>query len=425
MASKEIPHIGKHANLAQERYSDKFGEDTAWNRTKSALTPSEIMRQAIQRQRIQSEDHLLALDEEIDVAWEGASKGTGAQKTACLRQLEDAHDKRDEIKSTLHPTAGMSPDSAPKAWKSVLSFLGEFQPGDTVSQVKRSGSSSTAITDHLTPSSDKSRNCNHPGLPLARLASNADVQSSSISKASHKFAPWPPRSRGSYSETSLPSKRTGEAGSFKNKRSTSEQISRKINHGRYGTVGRGPKSLAEIPRRKFTLEAFWKASTSMNGRAETQSVHPLSRKPSTAQERKVITKTRVVRSVSQNPGFRFSQRLARKQNRTTNPLKADEPLKNHTSKKRKRSSEPDLSGRLRPRLRDKTGIDKQGLSGDGKTASLSRARRTADERTDVAKLTVQIPADTDMATEHRGYSQWPGTCVYSRCMSIGLITPSR
>jgi len=176
MASKEIPHIGKRAKLAKKRYSDEFG-DATWSQTKSALTPAEIRRQAIQQQRRQSEHDLVVLDEEIDTAWEGVSKGTGSQKIACIRQLEDAYEKQDEIKSTLGSIAAMDPSSASKHRKAGSASSSKIKMEHNVSQTAHSVSNSLNATDQITRHSEEAKNRIASGLPPARVTSSLNFTS--------------------------------------------------------------------------------------------------------------------------------------------------------------------------------------------------------------------------------------------------------
>ncbi|KAH8771086.1 hypothetical protein F5883DRAFT_643033 [Diaporthe sp. PMI_573] len=307
MASKEIPHISKRAKLAKKRYSDEFG-DAAWSQTKSALTPAEIRRQAIQQQRRQSEHDLVVLDEEIDTAWEGVSKGTGSQKIACIRQLEDAYEKQDEIKSTLGSMAAMDPSSASKHRKAGSASSSKIKMEHNVSQTAHYVSNSLNATDQIARHSEEAKNRIASGLPPARATSSLN------------FTSHIPR-----------------------------------------------------PQRMFSMSnPFQKTSSSANGETRAESVHSLPR--------------------------------------------LSEALRNHPRKRSEISEESEgldegLSGLPRSRMRLNTGMKKYSLSNGSKTASQSEATQATVEETtaDMAKekLEVTIPADTDMATDLREYSQWP------------------
>ena len=106
-----------------------------------------------------------------------------------------------------------------------------------------------------------------------------------------------------------------------------------------------------------------------------------------------------------------------------------EALGNHPRKTSEISEESEgldegLSGLPRSRMRLNTGMKKYSLPNGSKTASQSEATQSTVEETgaDMAKekLEVTIHADTDMATDLREYSQWPGQYPASVFASLGL-----
>lgn len=114
--------------------------------------------------------------------------------------------------------------------------------------------------------------------------------------------------------------------------------------------------------------------------------------------------------------------------------RSEEPRKEYASKKRKRKKGPDLlekqlSGRPPSFSRHTTGVEKHELSSKNKPGSLFAANPDGHDDSErqvrKKKLIVNIPADTDMATDVRAYNQWPGMYECRSLVNHGLITLSR
>lgn len=119
---------------------------------------------------------------------------------------------------------------------------------------------------------------------------------------------------------------------------------------------------------------------------------------------------------------------------STDLQRSEESHKERASKKRKRYISPELlekqlSARPPSFSRYTTGAEKHNLSSKIKPGSLFDA--TSDGHDDSErgerkeKLIVNIPADSDMATDTRAYTQWPGMYKSRSLVKHGLITLSR
>lgn len=175
MANDEIQSIRQHATFARERHSDKFGNG-AWNETESAFAHAKNRHQRIQQLRRRREQDIAALDGQIDMAWEGVSKGSGTQKIARLRQLQDTYEKQDEIKSTLESIPFMDPGSASQHHMAGFHSSQRTRTEDKMSETARSVSH-LLNTTHQTTSSDKARNHFGSGLPVQRKAPSGNLKS--------------------------------------------------------------------------------------------------------------------------------------------------------------------------------------------------------------------------------------------------------
>lgn len=193
----------------------------------------------------------------------------------------------------------------------------------------------------------------------------------------------PLRARGSHSDNNFLSKRSKSFGDFKIKRGTRSAPGffgfHNILFARFRSKAGESKDAPQFLQRSFsTPRPAQNASASREG-----DTHSLPKKDS--------------RSINEYPGPRYSQRLFQLRNKASNRQKANEPLEHQASKKRK-------------------GVHRSGRLTSG------RLHSSTDHTTSTEKLTVKIPADTDMATDLRAYRQWPGRYKFEFPTKPDLIT---
>lgn len=98
----------------------------------------------------------------------------------------------------------------------------------------------------------------------------------------------------------------------------------------------------------------------------------------------------------------------------TSPQTIEEPLEKNFGKERAEPKKPERDKKDRSGLfhTSTTGNKKPGLPNESNTAAVSEPNsdgcQDAEKHVETEKLVVNIPADTDMATDVRAYSQWPG-----------------
>lgn len=404
-------HMAQHEDLARERYYNELGV-TAWEHTESAPASVGTRRETIEKQRRSRQGSLKALDEKIDRAWAGVVKGTGAQQIACLRQLEDAYEEQDQIRSAFRSTAAVDSDSASKDRKAALASSKTTRFEKAVSQNAGSAPSSQATKHRIIHHGDKlrRRSVTKPNIP--------------------RFIPTsmrngPMRVRTSQSDNTFLLKRRRHRGNLVQKiRARSEPIFRKKRLDHYENVAGGSgKSIHPWQLNTSALPGR-KSLPSTNRNARAQSVDPREGRVSWVQDEDSSVR-KSLKSRTHSPGPRSSERLLQLRKGATHSQISDKSLQNRVTKRRHSSNESDRTGktismRLRSSMRRNTRSKKPDLPNGSETASRSKTARATDNRTvsDVSKekLTITIPANTSMATSLRRYSQWP-----SKSGNIALV----
>lgn len=379
LAKDTIKRILIHTKLARKRYSGSFG-DGPWDATKKPSNATAKRRKVAcrrrrrrrqRRQRRRRDKAVIAVFKEIHKAAQEASRRTHAQSTVRFGRVERACRKEKGIAFKRQSSAMTNSKTIQNERGAVDPSLPQHPAGMQMLPTARSVSHLQTTTRHVALGNDRLQNRTQSGGADASTRLSPDFANGSSSQAWHKMGgdtpglsiDWgailsdthrPLQANDTYSDNSFAPRSRRDTYDFGHRRrKTSESSSRKIHLGHNGYVAEGSQDEAHIPRQDLS--------------------HP-------------ITSLHMVDEL-------------------VNEFVGKEEANSRKAERDKK----DISGLLHTSTTDNK---KRGLPSESKTVTISDpnsdGRGNTEERAQTEKLVVNIPADTDMATDVRAYSQWPG-----------------
>lgn len=445
-----IKRIAVHTKLARMRYSDFSGNRT-WGETKTSFAVAEKRIKIAQRRCRRRDKAFKAVVEEISKARSEASRDAKAQNIANSA-------RRKHVKTTtskLQYSAVMISEAIPNLRGAVSASLPKQPTGLQMLQTAESKPLLTTM-EHVAESDDKPQNRGHLGEPGADKGPISDSATASSSQTGDNLS-------------SLSLGPPGFADSAKSLPVWAEWYEPPLSATQVEHITKRMRLPTEyltmnpIQRKKAVADDLSAALRSMSqtfnqsikfhwkyvGKLKQEFVRPRSDGGSGSEGAPKPMEARTVDNVSSKKSERLTEVGSRSYRyrplRQKTPCSANSSLlertksndhSSHKTRKIRLRRHEDIDrgsqGKAQVKRRDKSGQLREDLSGrqnswmarssDIATPSVHNKSKTAmgsepkskghrDSKTRVEKkmLPINIPAHTDMATDLRAYSQWPGS----------------
>lgn len=448
LAKDTIKRIALHTTLARIRYSGWFGNKT-WGESKRSLDATNIRLKVAEKRRRRCEKRVKAVSQEVAKAQQNASRGTETQKTSRgIRKHAKA------TTSKLQSSAVMNSEAFSSRRGAVSASFPKWATGVQMHQTAKSGPL-LATTEHIAESDDKGQNGGHLGAPGANSGHISDVATGASSQAGHKLSSLPLGPL----DLAIPTKSLPVWAQWFEPPLSATQVERMRKRMRQPAEY---LSIGLIQRKKAVADDLSAALRSIR-QTSNQSIkfhwkylEKLKQeflRPRSDEEGKIESalermEARSIDNVSSKKSKRLTElgdqscryRLRPKTTYSANSSllerteSSDHPsheirkirLRRHGDVDRgsqgkahvKRSDKPgqlweDLSGRQDSSMARSSGIAPPFIYNKAKTAmnsdSESEGHINPERRIEKEMAVLNIPADTDMATDLRAYSQWPGS----------------
>lgn len=450
LAKDTIKRIAVHTKLARMRYSDFSGNRTR-GETKTSSAVAEKRIKIAQRRCRRRDKAFKAVVEEISKARSEASRGAKGQNIANSAG-------RKHVKTTtsrLQYSAVMNSEAIPNLRGAVSASLSKQPTGLQMLQTAGSKPLLTT-TEHVADSDDKPQDRGHLGEPGSDKGRISDSATASSSQAGNKLSPLPLGPPGLATSTEglpvwaqwyepplsaaqvdhvrkrmrLPTEYLS-MGPFQRKKAVADDLSAAMRsmrqtfnqsikfHWKYVRMlkqeflrpqsdGEDRSKGAPKPMEARTIDTVSsKKSERLNevgGRS--YQLRPLRPKTTYCDNSPLLERT----ESSDHP----SHGIRKIHLRRHGDLDRGSQGKAHPKRKDKaRQLREDLSGRQNSSMARSSGIANPSIYNTAKTAMKSepdsKSHRVSEKRVEKEMVAMNIPADTDMATDLRAYSQWPGS----------------
>lgn len=412
-----------HTKPARKRYSGSLGVG-AWGEAKIPFTAAEKRRKMAQERRKRREKAVKAVTEGLPRARQEAPRDTFAQKSAGLRRVERSLGKKmvaDELRSRVMTNSETISNQRGAVSASLLN-------GPTAAQMLQPARS----VSHLQPSTEPTahsngvlKNRSHQGVSGVRIERVSDFATASSSQARQK-------------PTTLPSGPSALVIPIESLPAWAHWFEPPLSAAQVGHVRERMKTPKEYlsmdPSRRDKImgddlsAAFRSMCQTFNQSVKFRGTHAgelkdeflrqrgdaVDRKnnaPGPMEERTIGTvslkENKPLTRIESEDAAEFNVERPATVSMTHSPLQADSTCSDYSIVSKRKSYHWDHSHKRRKAIRHISRQIQPGHLGDvarGSEAVAHTLRREVEKE----ELVVRIPADTDMATDIRAYSQWPG-----------------